>query len=145
MSSMECATKGCHRAANPTLSPGWYRCPQGHLTRGGYGTPRSESANGRAEGEALKQAALDLHEENHPDKLERAREYAAALYHQRAEGDADAYVTADDVRRFCEREGIAVGPWLGSVFRGRHWSVVGWTTSSDPRQHGTGLRKWRMV
>ena len=87
--------------------------------------------------QALKEKELDGHEQRKPKPIERARAYARSV------AAAEGTVTADDIRHWCKRNDIEVGPWLGAVFRGKEWTQDGWTTSRDPKQHATGLRVWR--
>jgi hypothetical protein len=60
------------------------------------------------------------------------------------------YVTADDARAYFE----SLGPpppealsrnFLGSVFRGRAWERVGYTTSRTPGSHANLIAKWQFV
>ncbi len=104
--------------------------------------------DGGTKGRALKEEALGGHEDRHPDKLALARAFAVSEYYRiarRTPLGQRPYVTSDHIRKFCDEHGIARGPWMGAVFRGSEWSVIGFTTSKDPIQHSTALRMWQHV
>ncbi len=121
----------CRRPTYATVSPGIWKCPKNHVT--------TMPLSGITEGRKRRDDALDLLEDHKPSEIEQCRTYARELSKEKG------IVTADDVRSYCDAQGIARGPWLGSIFRGAGWEMVGWTQSTDPVQHATGLRQWRWI
>ena len=103
--------------------------------------------DGGKEGRVRKERELAAHEDRHPERMAATRDFARVHYeNQVAEnGRSAAYVTSDQVREFCDTVGIPRGPWMGSVFRGRHWRAKGFMKSKDPKQHAATIRMWRHV
>lgn len=81
--------------------------------------------------------------------LTRLRKYAKRLYLDRVErhGERKAYVCADDVRRYLEREleppeGLSRN-FLGACFGTVDWETDGSTVQSNtPGSHGNRILRW---
>lgn len=101
-----------------------------------------------------KTRALDQMEESDLRRylLTRCRKYARRLYLDRKKrhGAEEAYVCADDVRRYLEDE---LEPpehlsrnFLGQVFRTEAWETDGRTVQSNtPGSHGNRVLRWSLV
>lgn len=76
-----------------------------------------------------------------PEPLEVAREIAIRL----AMAREDRTITADDVGVELDRAGIATGPWMGSLFRGRAWAFTGERVrSTRVSNRAREIKRWRL-
>lgn len=94
--------------------------------------------------EQQKQHSLDLLEESNPTFLETVRSIARRLARTRGA------ITADDVRDEYDRQKDTLGVkptshnvW-GSLFRGKEWVCVGYTTSKQVQGHGNIIKRWKL-
>lgn len=98
------------------------------------------AASAQAKEAGMLQAAT-----NKASLLEHARGRARAIARSRANRE----VTADDVARALEADGISVfalGNAAGSLFRGAEWEWTGrWQPSERVHAHRNPLRVWRLT
>lgn len=93
-----------------------------------------------AESMILKQRGMEKSADNNQTYLDYAREIAIAIAEK-----GDGTCNADQVGERLETEGITVGNWAGSIFKGDRWHFTGLRVrSSRKSNHGRELKVWEL-
>ncbi len=90
-------------------------------------------------GQERKEVGMSLAASAAPNALTVARGYA--LEHCMRNGQ----VTIDDVTAALIKDGVELGNYLGSVFKGKRWKCIGFTKSKRPERHSGLIRIWTIV
>lgn len=91
-----------------------------------------------AEGERAKEEGMDLAAQNRAEALALAKRAAVYL------GKQNEKVSIMDVYAFSGLTSDELGNAAGSVFRGKHWTCVGWETNTNTSAHAREVRVWSL-
>lgn len=93
------------------------------------------------DGEARKKAGMSLAAGANARNLARAREIAVQIASRHSLRECEA----ESVGKMLQDEGIAPGPWMGSLFKGGCWEFTGQRIKSSlVTNHARELKVWRL-
>jgi hypothetical protein len=91
------------------------------------------------EGNRRKEQGLAVVEANNENFVERMRRIAREI------SAREAYVTADDLRKFDDDEHPHSPNAWGAIFKGRGWLCLGFSPSAYILNHGRVIRRWKWI